>query len=57
MQRFRSLLAGTFLEGKCAQVCNFVHSTIFQSKGVEPIYFHGPHELYIIAGGPQNQLI
>jgi len=25
--------------------------------GGEPIYCHGPHELCIIAGGPQNQLI
>ena len=27
------------------------------NKGGEPIYYHGPHELCIIAGGPQNQLI
>jgi len=24
-------------------------------KGGEPIYYHGPHELCIVAGGPQNQ--
>jgi len=22
--------------------------------GWEPIYYHGPHELWIIAGGPQR---
>jgi len=26
-------------------------------QGGELIYYHGPHELCIIAGGPQNQLI
>jgi len=26
-------------------------------QGGEPIYYHGPHELCIIAGRPQNQLI
>jgi len=26
-------------------------------QGGEPIYYHGPHELCIIAGGTQNQLI
>jgi len=25
--------------------------------GVGSAYYHGPHELCIIAGGPQNQLI
>jgi len=27
------------------------------SRGGELIYYHGPHELCIITGGPQNQLI
>ena len=27
------------------------------TKGGEPIYYHGPHEMCIMAGGPQNQLI
>jgi len=27
------------------------------TRGGKPIYYHGPHELYIIAGGPQNHLI
>ena len=26
-------------------------------QGGEPNYYHGPHELCIIAGGPQHQLI
>jgi len=26
-------------------------------RGGEPIHYHGPHELCIIAGGPQNQWI
>jgi len=26
-------------------------------RGGEPIYYHGPHRLCIIAGGPQNHLI
>jgi len=27
------------------------------TRGGEPIYYHEPHELCIIAGRPQNQLI
>jgi len=27
------------------------------TSGGEPIYYHGPHELCVIAGGPQIQLI
>jgi len=30
---------------------------IVYSRGGEPIYYHRPDELTIIAGGPQNQLI
>jgi len=30
---------------------------ILYCRGGEPIYYHGPHEFCIIAGGPQNQLI
>ena len=26
-------------------------------EGWEPVYYHGPHELCITAGEPQNQLI
>jgi len=27
------------------------------SRGGEHFYYHGPHEMCIITGGPQNQLI
>jgi len=27
---------------------------MIHTRGGEPIYYHGPHELCIIAGGPQN---
>jgi len=27
------------------------------ASGGEPFHYHGPHELYIITGGQQNQLI
>jgi len=41
---------------------NWSHTAIRQkptilSRGGEPIYYHGPHELCISAGGPQNQSI
>ena len=29
---------------------------VLYSRGGEPIYYHRPHELCIIDGGPQNQL-
>jgi len=32
------------------------NALVYISDG-EPIYYHGRHELCIIAGGPQNQLI
>jgi len=32
-------------------------SALVYSRDGEPIYYHGPHELCISAGGPQNQLI
>jgi len=32
-------------------------SAITFKPGGEPIYYHGPDKLCVIAGGPQNQLI
>jgi len=29
------------------------HRLFIYSRGVEPIYYHGPHKFWIIAGGPQ----
>jgi len=33
-----------------------MNSAILEQGG-EPIYYHGPHKWWIIAGGPQKQLI
>jgi len=30
---------------------------MLQTRGGEPVYYHGSHKLCIIAGRPQNQLI
>jgi len=33
----------------------YILAGLLQIKGGEPIYYHGPHDLCNIAGGPQNQ--
>jgi len=39
------------------QVCGFACTLDFRAGVGEPIYYRGPHELCIIAGRPQIQLI
>jgi len=33
------------------------YKTLILQQGWEPIHYHEPHEMCIIADGPQNQLI
>jgi len=47
------------LFGTLSFFLNFLFKLIWftYTRGGEPIYYQGPYELCIIAGGPQNQLI
>jgi len=42
----------------CTDSFTFEHRSFFvYSRGGEPNYYHGPHRLWIIAGGPQTTIV
>jgi len=41
---------------RCARDPDVIGLSTIWSRVGEPIYYHGSHELFITAGGPQTQL-